>query len=378
MFKRFALVIFAYVLFLGASVTPVHIFPRVFEGPVSTTTPATVGTTTENIASTSAAKAQATTTKLANKPKMKPIVKPVAPKATTTTPEKPRETVNLPVIDPETINAFAREATVNILCMTKTSGLSPISGTGIVITKEGVILTNAHVAQYFLLRDFREKDFVDCVIRTGSPAYPRYHAELVYISPTWIDVNKGLLKEQNPKGTGENDFALLRITSSIDGSPLSEFTHIPVDIRENIDIGEPVVLVSYPAGFLGGIAILQNLNAASANTTVQDLATFSENKIDVISVGGTVVSQKGASGGAVVDKYGTLIGIISISTEATTTGARKLFAVTPAYINRTLQSEIKIGLATLLSKDTTEFAKVFNNSTAPLLTKILTDELNQQ
>ncbi|MCX6701891.1 MAG: serine protease [Candidatus Zambryskibacteria bacterium] len=275
----------------------------------------------------------------------------------------------------ELINTFARQATVNILCIVKNNNLSPISGTGIIINSDGLILTNAHIAQYFLLRDLYQKDFIDCVIRTGSPAYPKYHAELVYISPTWVENNKTEIKLENPQGTGEKDYAFLRITDVIDGSSLPNFSYIPVSIREKIDINEPVVLVSYPAGFLGGLSIIQNLYITSAITNIQNIFTFGENTVDVIAVGGTVVSQKGASGGAVVDKNSSLIGIISTSSNGNTTSNRELNAITLAYINRNLQSEIGLTLPEFLSQDLASFAKTFQETTAVNLTKILTDEI---
>ncbi|OHB08342.1 MAG: hypothetical protein A2W64_03370 [Candidatus Zambryskibacteria bacterium RIFCSPLOWO2_02_39_10] len=334
-----------------------------------------VATSTSSISGPTESKPVAKSTK-----KSVSQLKPAAPAPTAsiqlqipTITEVPAE----PPTDFETINKQVQKAVVNILCTTGGNTLSPVSGTGIIVSSEGVILTNAHVAEYFLLRDFHQKDFVQCIIRTDSPAYPRYYAELVYISPTWIENNKTILKEANPTGTGENDFAFLRITSAVDGSPLSKFDYVPLNLREIIDKGDNVVLVSYPAGFLGGITIQQNLNIVSAITTVQDFFTFNLNTIDIISVGGTVVSQKGASGGAVVDKYSSVLGIITTSSDGATTADRRLHAITSAYIDRAFQSETGISLTQLLSKDVSGFAKKFQNSIAPVLTKIITDELTK-
>lgn len=284
-----------------------------------------------------------------------------------------------PAPDFEAINTFARQAIVNILCTTKGGELSPISGTGVIVEPNGLILTNAHIGQYFLLKDFRQKDFIQCVARTGSPAYPKYNLELVYISPTWVSENKAQLKDQNPKGTGENDFAFLRITKSVDDTNLpNKFPFLTMNLRENIQINEPVLLVSYPAGFLGGLSILQNLNVTSAITNIQDVFTFRDGTIDIISVGGTVVSQKGSSGGMVVDSKSTLIGIITTSSDGKTTSTRDLNAITIPYIARDLESELKMNLLQFLSTGPEEFAKTFASTTAPTLTKLITDELTKQ
>src|SRR5581483_7670669 len=76
-----------------------------------------------------------------------------------------------PELSPETVNATLRSSLVNILCTTVGGGLfRPISGSGVIIDTRGVILTNAHVAQFFLLKDYPFKNNIQCVVRTGSPA----------------------------------------------------------------------------------------------------------------------------------------------------------------------------------------------------------------
>jgi hypothetical protein len=314
------------------------------------------------------------------------------PTKATTTPTKPKQVVVKKIVTATTtedapvvpksaaefiqINETARKAAVNILCTAKGSDLNPISGTGVVISPDGLVVTNAHVGQYFLLKDFRQKDFMDCVIRTGSPAYPRYHAELVFLSPTWANANKTILKDANPKGTGEYDYSFLRITDAIDGSELPKFNYIPGNTREKIQIGEPVLLVGYPAGFLGGISILQGVNATSAMTLIQDVFTFKANTIDLLAVGGTVLSQKGASGGGVVDQDATLIGIISTSSNGDTTSDRQLNAISMAYINRKFYEETNGSLYDLLTGDIKAYAKKFQETKVPELFKTLTDVFN--
>ena len=364
-------------MLLGVSNTKVYVAPTNKIEPVASTTVIVNSTTTKPIVKDVKI---ATTTK--NTVVKKPVTTPTPAKATTkTSPASTGAVVKTPEPEPDfvVINNHARAGTVNILCSTKGGELSPISGTGAIVEPNGLILTNAHIGQYLLLKNYREKDFIQCVARTGSPAYPKYNLELVYISPTWVSENKTQLKDQNPKGTGENDFAFLRITSMIDKSDLpGRFPFVTMNVREDIGLNEPVLLSSYPAGFLGSLSILQGLNITTAVTKIQDVFTFKDGTIDVLAVGGTVVSQKGSSGGLVVDKNGTLIGVISTSSDGETTSQRGLNAITLAYINRDMQKELGFGLKDFISQNPGDFAKVFASTTAPLLTKLITDELNKQ
>ncbi len=330
---------------------------------LATTTPKTATTTP-------------TTSKSTKKVKQITIKNSTVATSTPTIPLKPASTTPP---DLNAVNTSARLALVNILCTTQTAGtLYPITASGVIIDSRGVILTNAHVAEYWLLENFSAQNFVECTIRTGSPAYPRYKAELVYVSPTWVQANKGILKQTDPKGTGENDFALLHITESTDGTPLpSVFPFIPPNTREDIDRGEYTALVSYPAGFLGGISILKDLYLTSAITKIADIFTFKADTVDLISVPGTVISQKGASGGGVFDARGTLIGIISTSSDGDTTDTRDLRAITLAYISRALKTETGKDLSQFLATDIATVAHNFQKSWAPTLTKLITDELTK-
>jgi hypothetical protein len=287
------------------------------------------------------------------------------------------QNVNVPVVsavDFGLINESTRKALVNIICSnTKSGALSPITGSGVLVSADGVILTNAHIAQYFLLKDFNgEKGYLDCVIRVGSPAYATYRAKLVYISPDWILNNKTILVDKNPVGTGEFDYAFLKITERIDQSPLSNTAFVNISLNENIAVGSTTLLASYPAGFLGGISVLQGLYQTSAITSISNIYTFATNTIDLISVGGTVVSQKGSSGGAVVDETNSLIGVISTSGSSDTTSQRDLRAVTLAYIERDLKRKTGSGIETLV-KNADSVSEVFLQNIAPSLEKILTD-----
>lgn len=303
---------------------------------------------------------------------------PQEPTATTPPPPPPPPP---PTATPSDLNSTVRESIVNILCTGSGGPLNPASGSGVFIDPSGVILTNAHLGQFFLLKDYPVPDTITCVIRTGSPARTTYAAELLYISPSWLNANAHKIVQPNPTGTGEYDFALLRVTGRTDpNAPLpTNFPFVDPDIAAEADFGEEVLLAGYPAGFLDGATIQTNLYATSAFTTVQDLYNFSPGEpVALISIAGTVVSQHGASGGAVVrTDSGKLQGIIVTATEADTTAGRDLRAITLLHIDDTLRDETGAGLSNMLSGDLATKGAQFRAGTAPSLTKLLVDALEK-
>jgi hypothetical protein len=112
-----------------------------------------------------------------------------------------------------------------------------------------------------------------------------------------------------------------------------------------------------------------------------DLLTFptTANSLDILSIGGSIVAQKGSSGGAVVSQNdGTLIGIIVTTSIEDTTGERDLGALTLTHINNSLVRDIGVGLASLLADAPAIQVQQFSGLTAPALTKALEDVLDTQ
>jgi len=279
------------------------------------------------------------------------------------------------------INQHTRDALVNILCTTKQSGpFKPITGSGIIIDERGVILTNAHVAQFFLLQDYPVKDSMGCTIRTGSPARSTYRATVLHIAPKWIEENANNITLENPLGTGENDYAFLLITKHIDPkkSLPKTFSFIPPVVKdESINQNNEVLLAGYPAGFLGGITIQKDLYIVSTIGQIKELFTFKETTLDLFSIIGSIISQKGSSGGAVVSKDNKLIGIIVTATDGETTKERELRAITLSHIDRSLRKYANFDLAFLLFGDLKVKAGVFNLTSAIPLTTLLINELEK-
>ena len=280
-----------------------------------------------------------------------------------------------------TINQKTREALVNIFCVTKSGGIfKPASGSGIIIDKRGIILTNAHVAQYFLLKDYLEQNFIECIVRVGSPARALYKVEPIFISPSWIQNNADNITQQSPTGTGEDDYALLLITEYTDKNKTLPkiFPFIsPLYNSGDISIGEDVLLAAYPAGFLSGISIAKDLYISSAITKIIDVFTFKEGALDLFSIGGSIVAQQGSSGGAVVNRKNELLGIIVTSSEAENTQDRDLRAITIAHINRSFMKDTGFDLQTLFSGNIKAEVDAFNKNIATELTRLLVSELEK-
>lgn len=280
---------------------------------------------------------------------------------TTYTAQRIQNAYLIPQLFPASVNALSRNAVVNIMCMPSGGSLDPISGTGVIIDPRGVILTNAHVAQYVLLSEDASVNLY-CTIRTGSPARDRWIAEVIYLPPVWAEQHAIELNTSRPMGTGEHDYALLRIVASANQLPLpSVFSYVSPDTRAGIGfLNDTVLAASYPAEFIGGIGMQDNLYGVSSFSTIKQLITFSTSSIDSLSLGGVIEAQSGSSGGAVVNMWGRLIGLLSTMTDGSTTANRDLRAITLNYIDRDIQVQTGMNLSTFLAGDLSSREDDFN------------------
>lgn len=265
-----------------------------------------------------------------------------------------------------------RAAIVNIICYASLgSGLHSISGSGVFVDPKGIILTNAHIAQYFLLADRGAR----CTIRAGSPAADKYEASLIYIPSAWLQANSKVLTQTAPSGTGEYDFAFIAITKSADRNPLPDtFSSIPLAILPPMT-GTPVVIASYGAQFLEQSQIQSALFPTVVFGSVKDIFTFVTNTIDVLALGGSAAAQEGSSGGGVASASGELVGTITTSTVKGTTNTRSLSAITASYIRAEYASETGSALDLLLAQPTSTSISNFAQR-IPELEAIITAQLH--
>ncbi len=270
------------------------------------------------------------------------------------------------------------DALVNIFCTYTTSDyIRTTTGTGFFVDSDGVILTNAHVAQFLLLEQTEEFGKTDCKVRTGNPASAKYTAELLYLPPAWIQANAGILYDEVPMGTGERDYALLYVSGTIDNSPLPALFPalnldgelLPVSIKN-----DDVVAAGYPADNLLRNGPNADLLPKKADTSISELYTFGSNYADVISIRGSAVGAEGASGGPVMNEKGDVIGVIVTRGDDTVDGQGSLRAITVSHIARTLEEETGLNLSQNLGGNLAYRSQIFNETLSPFLLRILEEK----
>ncbi len=233
-----------------------------------------------------------------------------------------------------------------------------MSGTGVIIDPGGVVLTSAHVAQFMLLKTFT------CTIRTGSPASTAYQASLLYLPPQWVTDNAYKIAEPDATSTGQYDFAFVYMQNMGKTFP-----------RSNITTGvppknEPVIIAAYPAQYLNGNTVQNDLYISSVASMLGTLYTFTEGgkTIDEFSLSSSALSQSGSSGGGVARaEDGAVFGIVTTQTQGDSTAQRELNAITVDHIDRSLKEFSEGGIETLMSGDSAQKSKDFMTNTAPTL-----------
>ena len=270
--------------------------------------------------------------------------------------------------DLSTVASSLSASLVNILCTVRLkTGKRIVSGTGVFVSPRGMILTNAHLGQFFLFKDSKA---VSCQIRMGNPAVATYKAEIAYLSPAWLDMNSDMLEKKSALGTGEHDVALIAVTDGL-GQYVkpSVFPYVP--IGDSIPKKkERLALVSYAAQYLTNDQINTALYRTVALGAAREVYTFSSSTPDIMTFAGSTIAQHGSSGGGVVNAKGQLAGMIVTSKTNGDFASRIIGAITAPYIRREFQQQMEISIDTYLAVSTTEAISTFANKAASLRSKI--------
>jgi hypothetical protein len=258
---------------------------------------------------------------------------------------------------------------VNIICTEKKGNyVTANTGSGVIISPEGVVMTNAHVGQYFLLD--KELDDYSCALyQENIPTYG-YVADLLYISPDWIRENKNVISTKNPRGTGENDYAFLHIIKNTNPAlpkPKS-FQYANLNTSYNAEIGQKIDIAGFPGSPASILDLERTVGLKTDSSTIRDIFTFGQNNADVISTGVTKVAARGASGGGVF-KESDLIALI-----VTTGGPDNksyINAITTNYIGRDFKNDFNKSIFDLingnLEKQSQDFWRDYGKSLAEII-----------
>ncbi|NNL13661.1 MAG: trypsin-like peptidase domain-containing protein [Acidimicrobiia bacterium] len=189
-------------------------------------------------------------------------------------------------VGPDTESVAA--ATVQILQLDSSSGnLEPgcFSGSGTIISADGLILTNAHVVEVDQVCPY-DTIGVAVLERTDQAPDLRYIADLLVLDPAL-------------------DLAVIRIAADMDGAAVDvDLPFMALGDSQDVDLGDQLRVLGYPG--IGGDTITLTSGTVSGFTEERDIDGRAWIKTDATISGGN-------SGGSAVDASGALVGVPTIA-----------------------------------------------------------------
>ena len=212
------------------------------------------------------------------------VIQPGGAENTNSPPPAAQTTPQLPQTTPSSNTPY--KAVVQIIAMVNLDGTleEGWSGSGTLLTPDGLILTNAHVAlsdEYYHV----EKLKIALTINQDEPPQARYYAEVM-------------------QADASLDIAVLRITTDLDGNPVDPQTlnlpFVPLGDSDKLNLGDSITILGYPG--IGGETITLTKGEVSGFTAERGRGNRGFIKTSATIAGGN-------SGGLAVDENGRLIGV---------------------------------------------------------------------
>lgn len=266
-----------------------------------------------------------------------------------------------------------KNVVVNIICLEKTSAYTRLSsGSGVIISPAGVVITNAHVTYPFLRTPQFGSSTHSCSIRRENIPNYGYNAELVYYPADWLSENGEIIKGPSPVGTGENDYALLQITSPLGPTPkISTFPFVSTQVfAQDLEEKIGITVAGYPSSNSGVFELDTKPGLKIADTIIFDLFTFATQSYDVLQTGVNEVAHRGSSGGGVFSKD-ILYGIV-VTTNSNTQGSY-INALTIPYIKRDFKKDTGLDFDDFINSSSDSLKIRFNASFKNKLTELISE-----
>jgi serine protease Do len=212
------------------------------------------------------------------------------PKETPSPEETPGPEIPQPSPEPDErqLRQNLLRSTVQIVALQQGDGgqLQPIwTGSGSIISPDGIILTNSHVASDPDPAYQPDALGIALTIRSDQPPEPTYLAEVLAIDY-------------------QLDLAVIQITTDLDGRPVDpeqlNLTYVAIGDSDVLDLGDLVRILGYPG--IGGETITFTEGVVSGFTLEQGVEGRAWVKTDATIAGGN-------SGGLAANEGGQIVGV---------------------------------------------------------------------
>lgn len=191
-----------------------------------------------------------------------------------------------PQTTPNALGPIPWQAVVQIEAIVNVDGNKKTgwTGSGTIISSDGLILTNAHVV--LSDRFYRVEDLiVSLTVASDAPPVRSYYASIVQADE---DLDLAIIKPYQDINGYNLDYSLLNLP------------FVPLGDSNKLDLGEPLVILGYPG--IGGETITLTRGEVSGFTAESPYGNRAYIKTSATIAGGN-------SGGLAVNEHGELIGV---------------------------------------------------------------------